>query len=181
MFMQIAMLALDQPITFLDSRRSSFSGGMADLNKYEKSCKWKQNKNRYVRKDYSDWLIKEIWNESETVWNLKEVATKAGLSLREVQELLEWIPDGSPWMDKLKQIKGDDIAIELRVDNAVDAARRRNADVFKNIDKQLMVEQYELKQRARLKLPERVQGDPTRYDSDLTNTEDEKPNEAPNE
>ena len=180
MFIQIALLALDFPITFFDSRRSSFSGGIADLNKYEKAAIWKQDKNRYVRKDYSDWALDGLWHDAEFKdWGLQKAARAAKLDLIQIQELLEWIPSGSPWMDKLKQIKGDDIAIELRVDNAQDAARRRGADAFKNIDKQLQVEKHEQDERKRLGLPERVLGDPLKYDSDLTNTtdEDDKPSE----
>ena len=176
LFIQIALLSLDIPITFFDSRRSSFSGGIADLNKYEKACKWKQNKNRYARTDYSDWAIEQLWDDPEFKdWGLEAAAKKAGLTMIQVQALVEWIPDGSPWMDKLKQIKGDDIAIELRIDNALDASRRRGGDVYKNVDKQLAVEKYELNARATLGLPPRVSGDPTKYDSDLTNTEDETP------
>jgi len=185
LFIQIALLALDIPVTFFDSRRSSFSGGVADLNKYEKACEWKRDKNRYVRHDYSNWILEEIWNNEDDadVWNLKATAIAAGVTtLRQLQELLEWIPSGSPWMDKLKQIKGDDIAIELRVDNALDASRRRGTDVFDNIDKQLMVEQYEMKKRADMGLPERVSGDPLKYDADLFDEdgnvkEEEEPNE----
>ena len=64
--------------------------------------------------------------------------------MRDLKDECEWIPSGSPWLDKLKQIKGDEKAIELRVDNAIDAARRRGSNVFRNIDKQLEVEKYVL-------------------------------------
>ena len=157
LFIQIALLCLDLPITFFDSRRSSFSARIADLNAYEKASEWKRTKNRYVRKEYSDWLLERIWNTQEDVWGLREVANAAGYKrLRDVQEELEWIPSGSPWLDKLKQVKGDELAIDLRLDNALDASRRRGADVFKNIDKQVQVEKYEMEQRAKAGLPPKV-------------------------
>lgn len=178
LFIQVAMLALDLPITFFDSRRSSFSARIADLNAYEKASEWKRTKNRYVRKEYSDWLLGEIWTTQEDKWGLRKAAEKAGFTgLREVQEQLEWIPSGSPWLDKLKQVKGDDLAIELRLDNALDAARRRGADVFKNIDKQLMVEAYEREERVRLGLPERVSGDPAKYDAEAMIDDTDKENQ----
>jgi capsid protein len=170
LFIQIAMLALDVPVTAFDSRRSSFSARIADLNEYEVSSESKRTKNRYVRTEYSDWVLATIWNDPASEWKLKEVATAAGMSLVEVQTALEWIPAGSPWLDKFKQVKGDELAIELRVDNAQDAAKRRGTDAFRNVDKQLQLEKYETDQRASLELPERVQGDPTKYDIDSTGT-----------
>ena len=125
LFIHMAMLALDIPITCFDSRRSSFSARIADLNEYEVSTDTKRTKNRYVRQAYSDWLIREIWSDPSSPWGLKAVTDAAGMNLRETQEAIEWVPAGSPWLDKLKQVVGDEKAIELRVDNAIDAARRR--------------------------------------------------------
>jgi capsid protein len=142
LFIQTALLALDIPITCFDSRRSSFSARIADLNEYEISSKHKQRKNRYAHQAYSDWVIDTIWNDPASDWSLKSVAGAAGLSKREVQELIEWIPMGSPWIDKLKQVTGDKIAISMALDNSIDAARRRGADVFENIDKQAEVIKY---------------------------------------
>jgi len=140
-------------VTCFDSRRSSFSARIADLNEYEVSVESKRTKNRYVRKQYSDWVLEQIWNDPDTPWPLRSVADKAGMTLREVQEALEWIPAGSPWLDKYKQVKGDELAIDLRVDNAQDAAKRRGGDAFRNVDRQLELEQYEMEQRAGKKLP----------------------------
>ena len=142
LFVRIAMLALDIPYTCFDSNGSSFSGRIADLNEYEVSVDWKRTKNRYVRKAYSDWLIATIWNDENSPWNLRQVAGAAGLGLRDVQESIEWIPSGSPWLDKLKQIQGDKQAIEIGEDNPIDAARRKGQDVFANIDKTARVFEY---------------------------------------
>jgi capsid protein len=70
------------------------------------------------------------------------------MTKRDVQEAVEWIPNGAPWLDKLKQVKGDELAISLHLDNPIDAARRRGEDVFENVDKSLAVEKYERDQRA---------------------------------
>ena len=142
LFIHVAMLALDIPITSFDSRRSSFSARIADLNEYEVSSESKRTKNRYVRKAYSDWVLKTIWNDSASAWPLKKVATENDMSLRDVQEAVEWIPAGSPWIDKLKQIKGDQLGISMLQDNSIDAARRRGQNVFENIDKQAKVIAY---------------------------------------
>jgi capsid protein len=142
LFIQIAMLALDIPVTSFDSRRSSFSGRIADLNEYEVSSESKRTKNRYVRQDYSDWVLSEIWNDAASPWNLRQVCTGAKMTLRDIQEEVEWIAHGSPWLDKYNQIQGDKLAISICLDNAIDACRRKGGSVFDNIDKQAKVIAY---------------------------------------
>lgn len=143
LFIQCAMLALDFPITCFDSRRSSFSGRIADLNEYEVSAEHKRTKNRYVRQNYSDWVLWSIWNDPEDPWRLRSVANEEGFNtLRPLQERVEWVPNGSPWLDKLKQIQGDKLAIETGIDNPIDAARRRGKNVFKNLEKTARVQEY---------------------------------------
>lgn len=142
LYIQIAMLALDIPVTCFDSRRSSFSARIADLNEYEVACVAKRTKNRYVRQEYSNWVLETIWNDQKTPWPLRQLAADAGMSLRDIQEYVEWIAAGSPWLDKYKQVQGDQLAIGMGIDNPVDAARRRGSDVFKNIDKTAQVLAY---------------------------------------
>jgi capsid protein len=142
LFIQIAMLALDIPVTCFDSRRASFSARIADLNEYEVSTDSKRTKNRYVRQAYSDWLLASIWNDTASPWRLQQTAQAEGFTLRDIQESVEWIPSGSPWLDKYGQIQGDQLAIDVGLDNAIDAARRRGSDVFANIDKQAEVLAY---------------------------------------
>jgi len=153
LFIQVAMLALDIPITSFDSRRSSFSARIADLNEYEVSSDAKRTKNRYVRQDYSNWLLRSIWNDPASPWLLRSTCEANGMDLRDVQEAAEWVASGSPWLDKYKQVQGDELAINIKLDNPIDAARRRGADVFVNIDKAIKVEVYERDRRALAKLP----------------------------
>jgi|TARA_R110000851_G_scaffold258118_1_gene410526 capsid protein len=178
-YIHLVLLALDIPVTYFDSRRSSFSARIADSNDYEKASEWKREKNRVARKEYSDFVCQTLWNDATDEWGLKAATEAAGLTLRDLKDECEWIPSGSPWLDKLKQIKGDEKAIELRVDNAIDAARRRGSNVFRNIDKQLEVEKYEVDKRLDMGLPERVAGDPAKYDIDVItdDPEDPKPKE----
>jgi capsid protein len=142
LYIQIAMLALDIPVTSFDSRRSSFSARIADLNEYEVSVDYKRDKNRHARKAYSDWLLSEIWNNPASEWKLAQTAQRNEMTLTQVQNAVDWIPMGAPWLDKLKQVMGDGLAISLGLDNSIDAAQRRGGDVFENIDKQKKVLNY---------------------------------------
>jgi len=153
LYIQLALLALDIPITAFDSRRSSFSARIADLNEYEVASRGKRRQNGYKRQEYSDWLIREIYNDPRDPWSLQQVARNNGMTLRDVQEAIEWVPAGYPWLDKYKQVQGDQLAIELNLDNPQDAARRRGSDAFKNVDKKLQVEKYEKEQRQKENMP----------------------------
>lgn len=134
LMMRVAMLALDIPYTAFDSKQSSFSGMIADNNLYEVACRWKRDKNKWVRQSYSDWVLREAWNGEE--WGLKKVASAAGFSrLRELQEIVEWIPSGSPWLQKLQEVQGDIKAIAAGIDNPIDICKRRGGDFYENIIK----------------------------------------------
>ena len=135
------MLALDIPVTCFDSRRSNFSARIADLNEYEVSTEAKRTKNRYVRQAYSDWLIEQVWS-GDYQWELERVATAAGFTLQMVKDAIEWIPAGSPWLDKHKQLTGDALAIDRGADNIIDVCRKRNTNFFDNVDKQEKAEKY---------------------------------------
>jgi len=131
---RVAMLALDIPYTAFDSGAGSFSSLIADNNLYEVSCRWKRDKNRWARQDYSDWLIELAMDDPD--WNLREVAAGAGIKrVRELQEMVEWIPSGAPWLQKLQETAGDVKAISAGLDNPQDVCKRRGTDFFENIIK----------------------------------------------
>jgi len=133
---RLSMLALDIPYSAFNSATSSFSSMIADQNMYEVSCKWKREKNQWKRHEYSDWLLSSIWNDESSEWPLRQVAQAAGINrLRELQSLIEWVPAGFPWLQKLQEVQGDIKAISVGLDNPIDACKRRGGDFFINIQK----------------------------------------------
>jgi len=133
---RLSMLALDIPYSSFNSATSSFSSMIADQNMYEVSCKWKREKNQWKRHEYSDWLLSSIWNDESSEWPLRQVAQAAGINrLRELQSLVEWVPAGFPWLQKLQEVQGDIKAISVGLDNPIDACKRRGGDFFINIQK----------------------------------------------
>ena len=123
---RLVLLALDLPYTFFDSRSSSFSARIADSNEYELSAEAKRQQNATVLQQYSDWKIAQ-WAQNPDM--LGRAIERSGLSLGRVQRSVSWIPKGMPWLDKLKQVKGDELAVAMGTDSIPRICKRRhNAD-----------------------------------------------------
>lgn len=132
---RIVMLSLDIPFSAYNPSGASFSSLIADQNLYEIACRSKRQKNKWKRQEYSDWLIEYAWSGRMGV-NLQELASQAGISsLMDLQELVEWVPSGTPWLQKLQEVQGDMKAIGAGLDNPMDACKRRGTDFFENMRK----------------------------------------------
>jgi len=145
---RLCMIALDIPMTFFDSKKSSFSGMIADRNLYEKSCKNKIDKNKWARQNYSDFVVDSYWFSPK--FNLSKVAASVGITdIQMVKDMVEWISAGFPWLQKHQEIAGDLKAIAGGLDNPIDAARRRGGDAMNNLQK---TSQF-LKEAEKLNVP----------------------------
>lgn len=134
LMIRLCLLALDIPYSSFDSRASSYAAMIKDSNDYDKACDWKRAKNKWARKAYSDWLVQRAWDDPD--WHLSSVAAQTGFrSIREVQEICEWVPDGVAWLQKSQEVQGDARAISAGLDNPIDICRRRGGNVFENIEK----------------------------------------------
>jgi capsid protein len=126
---RVVMLAIDMPFTMYNSLKSSFSARIADRNEYIHAAQDKQRKNQNVLKAYSDWQVK-LWLADRSARTKAFRQAVKGMSLEQVQELIEWIPRGVPWMDKLKEAKGDRMAIGMHQDSFQRSAKRRGVDAY---------------------------------------------------
>lgn len=138
--LRVAMLALDIPYSAFNSSAASFSGIIADTNLYDVSCRWKREKNRWARQNYSDWLIDREYAVPQ--WGIPELAKAAGLGRREVQAEIEWVAAGAPWLMKQQEIQGDCQSMAAGIDNPIDICKRRGTDWFENVDKTAMAMEY---------------------------------------
>jgi capsid protein len=135
---RIVLLALDIPYSAYNSAGSSFSGIMADQNMYEVACKHKRRKNKWDRKQYSDWLVGEAWDKNKVIaveGDLPALAEAAGLTMKQVKAKVEWISSGMPWLQKMQEIQGEILTVASGTDNPVDISRRHGTDFYDNIMK----------------------------------------------
>jgi capsid protein len=100
---QVAMLALDLPMVFYDSRQSSYSASRQHLITYVKSVRRKQEDlleflNRIMAMDLGRWKVPNAAGEV-----LLELPR--GMLPRDVA--FEWCPDGIPWIDPLKEVNAN--------------------------------------------------------------------------
>ena len=130
---RMILLALDIPFTAYDSMQASFSARIADRAEYEESAADKRRKNAEVLTEYSSWKLVRWASQPEV---LGDLLAKNKLSLPELQTQLEWIPAGTPWLDKQSEIRGDQLAVGMGADSTPRVARRRGLDAYQIIDEQ---------------------------------------------
>ena len=115
---RVVLLALDIPFTMYDSMQSSFSARIADRVEYDQSARAKQDKNGSVLRNYSDWIIGQWWNVPDgSIAELKRIAESEGVSLRQLRNAVQWVPGGSPWLDRSKEVSADALAVATGLDS----------------------------------------------------------------
>jgi len=127
---QIGLQSLDIPMTFFDSRRSSYSAQRMDLVRYLESCQAKREPLREFLRNIT------VWDLSR--WTVPQgdapplLQLPAGMETYDVE--FEWVPAGVPWIDPLKEVQADGLAVAYGFTTRDNIARTRYAGTFaKNI------------------------------------------------
>lgn len=135
---QVACLALDIPITFFDSRKSSFSARGQDVQRYEEACKDKREN-----------LIEDVdgvtdWKASQ--WLFPGGDRPAQLTFPDGNNTPEkifnflaarpwrWSGKGLPWVDYLKERNGDLIGLATCMASPYKLAAQRGEDLEETLD-----------------------------------------------
>lgn len=121
----VALKSLDIPYSFYDEKHTNFFGSRAAWLHYERSCKPKRARVRMFLDHWTRWRT--------------QIAVRAGLRIPPALSLAkpwwEWVPEGMPWWDPAKEIKGDTAAIAGGFSTPQRVVRERGGgDFFKNID-----------------------------------------------
>lgn len=124
---RLAMLSLDIAYTAFDSSKASFSARIADRQEYEFSAGQKRQKNQEVLEELTAWDVRR-WAADDSL--LGQSIRDAGVDVDHVIRSITWDPIGAPWLDKLKEVLGDERAIALGLDSTPRAARRRGLDAY---------------------------------------------------
>ncbi len=130
---QSVMLALDIPYTSLDSSHASFSARIGDRAEYEESAEIKREDNAEVLREIYAWLVPQ-WMAN--IDELRQAADNAGMDAGQIVRMLDIIPAGSPWMDKLNEVKGDILALQTGQESIPRLARKRGLDAYQIVREQ---------------------------------------------
>lgn len=134
----LCLKALDIPYSFYNESFTNYSGARQALILYEQSAKEK-------REDVKDLL------NTLTYWRLQMwivdgvIKLPAGMSISDVK--WEWQPSGIPWIDPLKEAKGDRESIDGFLNSRQRIAKRMGQDWHEILD-ELQAEDEEIKQRG---------------------------------
>lgn len=139
MMIRAALLAFDIPYTAYDSRGTSFSAVMADRAEYEKAVSVKREDNTDFLKRWSGWKLDQFAREGG---ELSRLLASSTLTNQEIVDALEWVPDGTPWMDRGKEIKADADAIALGTDSRQRQCKRRGLDFYKLANERAEEEEF---------------------------------------
>jgi capsid protein len=114
-----AMLALDIPFTFWDSRRSSFSARIGDNLQYAKSCETKRAALRTLHNNWTAWRLSLAQRDGL-------LTLPAGMGIADLN--WNWQAGGIPWTDPGKETTADIAAIAAGIDSPQRVCLRRGAD-----------------------------------------------------
>lgn len=131
---QLSLKSLDIPYSFYSEDFTNFFGSRGALQHYERSCR--------DRRETLQLILDQVTRFMVMTWILEgSIALPAGMKLSDL--IWEWIPDGIPWWDPAKEIKGDVMAIGAGLDTPQRICKERGrGDFFANIDAIAKARQY---------------------------------------
>jgi capsid protein len=122
----IALKSLDIPYSFYDESFTNFFGSRAAWQHYERSCKDK----RARILEFLQW-----WTQWELMRDVLAGKVKLPAGLTIADEFWEWVPDGMPWWDPVKEINGDNMAIQGGFTSPQKVVKQRGGgDFYDNVD-----------------------------------------------
>ena len=133
LMIHVSLKALNIPYSFYDESHTNFYGSRGGLIQYLKSVKHSIEDMREMLDDITRWRLGLFIDDGELV--LPE-----NLMLNSV--LWEWVPDGVPWWDPDKEVKGHTRAIAAGLSDYQRVCRASGTDFFKNIDRIAEQQEY---------------------------------------
>lgn len=136
---RLILLALDIPYSFYNSMGSSYDARIADRAEYEESVTRKRERVLNVLMEYTEFAYAWMFDNDK---EFKKTIKTSGVDIEDLYKNTEWLSAGIPWIDKLKEVQGDEKAIALGIDSRQRACRRRGGDFFKIVDELSEEEAY---------------------------------------
>ncbi len=140
MVIHIALLALDIPFTFWDSRKSSFSARIGDNLQYATSADTKREANKSLLNRWTAWRLRL------GIYRDRDIRLPRGMELEDLR--WEWQAVAPyPWADPLKETKADVEQVKAGLTSRTEICARHGRD-FKDIVDDLAAEQKYLDEKG---------------------------------
>lgn len=172
MMIHVALKSLDIPYSFFDESFTNFYGSRGGLIQYLKSC---QNKIEDLQEFQNEWAQ----------WRLGLMLVDGELELPAGKDFSflkwEWVPDGVPWWDPLKEVKGNKEAVSAGFTSPQRVCREVGTDFETNIRE--TAEAFKLADELGVSLESAYQSGTSNQDSgdvpgETSNEEDTKEEEV---
>lgn len=134
----LSLKSLDIPFSFYDEAWTNFFGSKAALALYLKSCKSK-------RADVQD-LLRQITVWRQILW-IADGVLELPRGVRLPDLAFEWIPDGMPWWDQSKEVKGDVMAVSAGLRSRTEIRKERFGDDWFDVIDQLATEEDYIREK----------------------------------
>jgi lambda family phage portal protein len=129
----IALKALDIPYSFYDEAHTNYSGARQALLQYEQSAEIKRNDNRLML----DWITRLRLRKAVADGDLQLPRGSKAADLR-----WEWVGDGPPWIDPLKEVNANIAAIGAGLTSPQRVCKAQSGDYEDIIDEIASAQDY---------------------------------------
>lgn len=146
----LALLSIDLPLSFFDGSKVNYYGKKVDLQQYENSSKSKRESNQTLQEEWFEWRLAVAVAAGEP--DVLALLASVGGDVANIQG--DWVPTAMPWIDKLRDIKADQLAIAGGQDSRVRVARRYGMDAHELAREEMAFERWLIDERKKLKLPD---------------------------
>jgi capsid protein len=123
LMIQIAMLAVDIPVSFFDSRKSSYIAKRADILDYQNSIRHKQEGMIQLLNTWTEWKLRSFIDQ-DLIEPIKDINLYKW----------EWIPRGAPVLDSQRENAADLQAISGGLTSPQRVAKERGVDAMEILD-----------------------------------------------
>lgn len=144
LIIHVALKALDIPFSFFDESFTNFYGSRGGLIQYLKSCVNKIADLQELLDDLTRWRLGLAVADSEL---------ELPRSFPFEQLRWQWVPDGVPWWDPVKEVTGHSMAIAAGLDSPQRVCQMAGTDFYDNVDAIAEAKQYAESKGVVLTLP----------------------------
>ena len=157
LMIHVALRTLDIPYSFFDESFTNFYGSRGGLIQYLKGCRTKIDDNQEVLNWWTRWQLGLAVADGS-------LKLPRGMQFNDLK--FEWVADGVPWWDPVKEARGQAMAIAMGATSPQRVCKEIGTDFETNID-----EISEAMKYARSKNVELVFADSTAFNPEITTAE----------